>query len=306
VIAWVKENNPKTYIEGQRYDKTKQPAGDPDCKLGCKRKHNQRKKAESIETIPTPTKDARPARNTKADEYYWGYGSGSWQPRSPTGRICPGRTHPDLRPFRRQLLPASHGRYTATPGLQTAFRRFRRCFRCFYVYEYFDPQGGFAAVPFVQRGGQDKNRQFSEDGQPKCPAGLAMHLRYTFWHKATLIPHQRARYACPLLYPEKTAEACPVNDEHWAKRGCVTTIATSIGARLRYQIDRSSEQYKQVLKQRTATERINSQAVDLGIERPKLRNAASIANHNTLTYVLINLHALQRIRQRKAERASSA
>ena len=57
-----------------------------------------------------------------------------------------------------------------------------------------------------------------------------------------------------------------------------------------------------MLKQRTATERINSQAVDLGIARPKLRNAASIANPNTLTYVLINLHALQRVRQRKAER----
>lgn len=40
VIAWVQENNPKAYVE-KRYDKTKQPAGDADCKLGCKRKHNQ-------------------------------------------------------------------------------------------------------------------------------------------------------------------------------------------------------------------------------------------------------------------------
>lgn len=35
-------------------------------------------------------------------------------------------------------------------------------------------------------------------------------------------------------------------------------------------------------------ERINSQALDLGIERPKLRNQRSIANQNTLIYVLIN------------------
>ncbi len=41
--------------------------------------------------------------------------------------------------------------------------------------------------------------------------------------------------------------------------------------------------------------------MELGIERPKLRNGASIANHNTLTYVLINLHALQRVRQRQAK-----
>ena len=44
-------------------------------------------------------------------------------------------------------------------------------------------------------------------------------------------------------------------------------------------------------------ERINSQAVELGIERPKLRNGFAIANLNTLVYVLINLRALQRIRQ---------
>ena len=40
IIAWVKENNPKAYVS-DRYDKTKQPQGDPDCKLGCKRRHNE-------------------------------------------------------------------------------------------------------------------------------------------------------------------------------------------------------------------------------------------------------------------------
>lgn len=49
------------------------------------------------------------------------------------------------------------------------------------------------------------------------------------------------------------------------------------------------------LHQRTAVERIFSQAVALGIERPKLRNQQAIANFNTLTYVLINLRAMQRI-----------
>jgi len=54
-----------------------------------------------------------------------------------------------------------------------------------------------------------------------------------------------------------------------------------------------------VYKQRTAVERINSQAVDLGIERPKLRNGLSIANQNTLIYLLIDLRALQRVRAQK-------
>jgi len=36
---------PQGYLEG-RFDKTRQPAGDPDCKAGCKRGHNRRQKAE--------------------------------------------------------------------------------------------------------------------------------------------------------------------------------------------------------------------------------------------------------------------
>jgi len=51
------------------------------------------------------------------------------------------------------------------------------------------------------------------------------------------------------------------------------------------------------------SQRVNSQAVELGIEPPKLRNGLSIANNNTLIYVLINLHALKRIRQRLAKRS---
>ena len=41
ILAWVKENNPKAYVSS-RFDKSQQPTGDPDCRLGCKRRHNQR------------------------------------------------------------------------------------------------------------------------------------------------------------------------------------------------------------------------------------------------------------------------
>jgi hypothetical protein len=72
-------------------------------------------------------------------------------------------------------------------------------------------------------------------------------------------------------------------------------MPTAAGARIRYQLDRESDRYKEVYKQRTAVERIFSQAVALDIERPKLRNQRAITNQNTLTYVLINLRAMQRI-----------
>ncbi|MCC7360299.1 MAG: hypothetical protein IT317_12520 [Anaerolineales bacterium] len=74
-------------------------------------------------------------------------------------------------------------------------------------------------------------------------------------------------------------------------------MPTSIGARLRYTLDRDSDQYQQLYRERTAVERINAQALALGIERPHLRNRAAIANHNTLLYVLINLRFSQRLRE---------
>ena len=72
IIAWVKENNPKSFVQS-RYDKTRQPAGDPDCKLGCKRRHNQRTHDESSQT---PLTNPVSATTVSVGEYYWGYGSG--------------------------------------------------------------------------------------------------------------------------------------------------------------------------------------------------------------------------------------
>ena len=116
----------------------------------------------------------------------------------------------------------------------------------------------------------------------------------------TLIEHERAKYGCPYKHGAcSDCGPCPINHKRWAKGGCVTTMPTSIGARLRYTLNRESADYKHAYRQRTATERINSQAKALGIERPHLRNGQAIINRNTLIYTLINLRLLQRIRQRR-------
>lgn len=298
IIAWVKENNHKAYVK-DRYDKNKQPAGDPDCRLGCKRKRNQR---TSKEPPPTPLTDPVSASTVQVGEFYWGYGSGVVATKVPGWGefVLAELTQPfncsDVSYFF-PLMADTERRL----GFRPRFGAFDAAFDAWYVYEFFhrdDEKGGGAAVPFSQKGGH--KRSFSPDGLPLCKAGLPMPLKLTFMvRKGVLVPHQKGRYACPLFFPEPTGQACPLDDPHAAKDGCITSLATSVGARIRYQLDRDSKAYKQVYKQRTATERINSQAVALGIERPKLRNGAAIANLNTLTYVLINLRALQRVRAKK-------
>jgi len=301
ILAWVKENNPKTYCDGSRFDKSKQPKGDADCKLGCKRRRNQR--TSSKEPPPTPSRQPLPAKTISVGEYYWGYASGVVVTRIPGwGEVVLAElTLPFDQSDVAYFFPLMHLTEQRL-GFRPQYATFDAAFDAFYIYEYFhsDDHDGFAAIPFVQRGGH--KRSFNPDGLPLCQAGFAMPLKSTFWSKTGLIEHEKGRHACPLLFPEPTDQSCPVDHKQWPKGGCISALPTSIGARLRYQLDRESDSYKQLYNQRTATERINSQAVALGIERPRLRNQKAIANLNTLIYTLLNLRALHRIRQLKAQR----
>jgi len=302
ILAWVKENNPKAYLS-DRYDKTQQPKGDPDCRLGCKRRHNKR--GSSTDSIPTPTQNPRPVKGLAVGEFYWGYASGVVATKvSEWGEfVLAEMTQPFDRPdvsYFFPLMAATEKRL----GFRPPFAAFDAAFDAFYVYEYFyhpDGQPGFAAVPCSERSATYQ-RTFSPDGLPLCQAGLPMPLKYTFTDRSHLVEHQKGRYVCPLRYPQRNGQSCPVQHKNWAKEGCICTLPISVGAQLRYQIDRQSDAYKMVYKQRTASERINAQAVELGIEHPHIRNGAAIANLNTLIYILINLRALQRVRRRKEER----
>jgi hypothetical protein len=292
ILAWVKENNPKTFIKEGRFDKTQQPAGDSDCKLGCKRRRNQ----------VTPAQEGQPvSEKVSIGEYYWGYASGVVATRMPglgefvLAELTQTFDFGDSTYFLPLMAQVEH-RLGRRPHWGTA----DAAFDAWYVYDYFhDPaHHGFAAVPLRQM--KQGHRSFAEDGSPLCSAGLAMPLTSTFTNRTSLVLHQRGRFACPLLYPEPTADVCAIDHPKWPDGGCKLVMPTAPGARIRYQLDRESARYKAVYQQRTAVERIFSQAVALGIERPKLRNQLALANQNTLIYILINLRAMQRLAGRSA------
>jgi hypothetical protein len=305
ILAWVKENNPKAYVE-KRFDKTKQPPGDPDCKLGCKRRHNQKKRLPlGQDPIPTPTTNPKPGDSVKFGDFFWGYGSGVIVSKVPgwgemiLAELTQTFDKADVSYFF-PLMSVLEQRL----GFCPRFATFDAAFDAWYVYAYFhreDDPSAFAAVPFSEKGGyKAKGRQFTPQGLPFCAAELPMPLKYIFTDRTTcIVEHERGKYVCPLLFPERSAQSCPANHKNWKKQGCTVMMPTSIGARLRYTLDRDSQVYKDIYKQRTAVERINSQAKALGIERPHIRNGAAIANLNTLIYVLINLRLLQRIRNRQ-------
>jgi hypothetical protein len=301
----VQENNPKTYLKvSDRLNKTRQPKGDPDCKLGCKRKRNQ---PPADEPTQVSKKAPRSTNLSANDEYFWGYASGVVATKvAEWGEfVLAELTQPFDQPDVAYFYPLMT-QVECRLGFRPKYAAFDAAFDAWYVFEYFysPDHDGFAAIPFTERGGY--KRSFDPQGCPYCQAGLAMPRKYTFQVKNTRVPHEQGRHVCPLRFPKPTDQTCPIDHKQWAKGGCTSTMPTSIGARLRYLLDRDSPAYKKVYSQRTVSERINSQAEALGIERPKIRNQPAIANRNTLIYVLINLRALQRIRQQKLDRAAQA
>ncbi len=287
ILAWVKENNPKAFIKEGRFDKSQQPVGDLDCKLGCKRRRNQQ----------TPTKEGQPvSQKVSIGEYYWGYASGVVATKVPgigefvLAELTQTFDHGDSTYFL-PLMAQVEQRLGFRPPFGTA----DAAFDAWYVYDYFhNPEhDGFAAVPL--RNMKQGHRLFDPAGLPLCEADLPMPLKRTFTNRTSLVQHQRGRYVCPLLHPEPATDSCPTDHAKWPDGGCKLVMPTAPGARIRYQLERGSDLFKAVYKQRTAVERIFSQAKALGIERPKLRNQSAIANQNTLTYLLINCRLMCRL-----------
>jgi len=302
ILAWVAENNPKQFIKEGRLDKTRQPTGDPDCKLGVKHRRNHAPADADGGDHPTPASDAKPASTLQVGtDIFWGYASGVVATRLPDGTeiVLAERT----RPFNESDPSYFHplmAMVEARLGRRPRFGTWDAAYDAHYVYEYFHQAGGFAAVPF-NPGPKGADRQFAPDGAPLCAAGLAMPRLFLYTDRTALAPYTREKCGCPLLRPTPTGAVCPIDDPHFAKGGCTTTLAATTGARIRHQLDRDSDAYKDLYALRTMVERINSQAEALDMLHPKLRSGRAIANRNTLTYVLINLRALGRIRSAVTE-----
>jgi len=273
LYAWVKENNERAYVP-DRYDKTKRPVGDPDCRLGVKRSTNKE--------LPNGTTEEK-------KELLWGYGSGVAAATNPDygDVVLAEYTQPfnegDITYFR----PLYHQAVLALNQFPTHLAA-DAAYDAWYVYDAAVRHGGIAAVPLNAR----TQTVCDPDGVPRCPIGLRMHPTYRYAHT---YGYAAQRYRCPLLFPEATGQTC--NHEQFKKgHGCQKDLNDEPGGRARLLMDRSGPFYHAVYVQRTACERINSQAKALGIERPKVRNGRSVANLNTLIYLVINVRAIERVR----------
>lgn len=262
IYAHVKENNPRAYVK-ERFDPTKQPSGDPDCRLGVKRSTNQIDEQGNM---------------TTEKEYLWGYGTGVAATRTPDGDevVLAEYTQPfnanDVT-YGLSLLEQARVNLGYPPHNITA----DAAFDAWYMYQGCAEVGGMAAIPLNLR--NHPPTFFGPNGHPLCECSAQEMQPGSIYLKGT---YREQLFTCSVC-------------------GAVRHLNIELGGLMRLQLDRQAPAYKIIYKQRTATERINSQAKAHGIERPKSRNGASIAHRNTLIYVVLNMKALQRIHKRKRD-----
>lgn len=284
IYAWVKQNNKKTYVKN-RYDPKNQPKGDPNCRLGVKEITNQKQ-----------GKSGENAEKTK--EYIWGYGTSVvvTKHRRWGEFVIAEHTEPfnvrDIE-FFSTMMPTVDQRLGFRPKHFTA----DAAYDAWYVYDYFAKVGGTAYVPINLRGHPlprlgANGVHLCDDDREMIGYSVFFDCVHGYWAQQEI---------CPVLFgnlPEY--ETCRIHHTQFKKgKGCVKFQNLSLGARARIQMDRKSKMFKRAYAWRTSDERIFSQAKEMGIERPRLRNLNSIRNQNTLIYIVINTHALHRIREAK-------
>ena len=273
LYAWVQENNERAYLT-DRYDKTRVLLGDPDCRLGVKRSTNRELADGSTEV---------------KKELLWGYGSGVAAATTPDyGDVVLAEY---TQPFNQGDITYFRPLYQQTVVALNQFPTHLTAdaaFDAWYVYEAAARHAGIAAVPLNPR----TTTRFTTDGMPLCEKGLLMHPGFDYDHT---YGYRARHFRCPLLFPQPIGQTC--QHEQFGKGvGCVKNVNQELGGLQRVTLDRHSPLYHALYTQRTACERINSQAKEVGIERPKVRNARSVANLNTFIYLVINARALRRVR----------
>jgi hypothetical protein len=231
-------------------------------------------------------------------EYLWGYGTGLVSATDPRyGDVVLAEM---TQPFHAQDITYYQPLYqqtVATLGARPTNVAADAAFDAWHVYQTCAEHGGLAAIPLNLRGQLAPDRD--AHGRPRCAQGLVMPPTAQFRHEDG---YRAQRYGCPLLVPHPTGQPC-AHPQFRKGPGCVKVTNVEAGGLMRVQLDRQSAAYRAIYRQRTSAERINSQATALGIERPKVRNGRSVHHLNTLTYIVINARALQRIRATKAARA---
>jgi hypothetical protein len=286
VHAPIKENNPKQYVK-DRFDKENIPNAAPSARLGVK-----------------PTHEKDPHTGKKKVRYFWGWKSAilAEKNRRFGVEVCGAET----------TKPANSADVNFALPLLKAYRQHTKVFvqrfladAAFDAWDIYqdvfgdkdDPQHGQAYIPINPRGHDPKPNQVGPHGGIIAPCGKEMKPESAWFDKSK--GYHRRRDQCPYTQTQrqKGTVSCPCNHPQvHSKRGCTRTINLDDPQKLRFALNRQSKEFKQAFKERTTVERLFAHANQANFEHPNVRDGHAVAQLNTLTYTLINLKAILKVR----------
>jgi len=270
IVVSLRENNLKTSM-ADRFDKTKEPIGDPDARLGV------------LIHFPTPFK--------KEVRYFWGY-----------------RNHiiNDIDtelPIREITKPANvHDTKVAKDLIREASSVFNLNIEVVTGDANYDSEDllrfiindlkALAIIPHNPRSEQPKGYQIHGE-KVICEAGLEMYRKGKMRPKKTGILY--CQYTCPIIYNKQIQYqhiTCPVFHPKFFKgKGCNVLIRiepTSIRSEIGY----DTQKFKELYKKRTSVERIFSRLLAIAMQNPTVRGYNANCNHATIAHIAVLLVAL--------------
>jgi hypothetical protein len=269
VPSRVRENNLKTGLPHNRFDKTKFPKADPETRLGVRIHYPSATKTEVT--------------------YFWGYRNHTvsdtaseltlWEETHPANVSEVKRALPMLESVKTLGLPihfvSADGEYDAESVLR-------------YIVDELHAQ------PIVAR-----NPRFNpqanytiRSGKVYCAADLPMAHRGKFTPKASGFTYRQ--YSCPIHYRKSFQRKyllCPAGHPKFLQqKGCNALIRLTPS--IRTLIPYGTEEFKNLYSKRTAIERTYSRLLAITMQNPTVRGLRANQNHCTIAHITTLLVAL--------------
>ena len=271
ISAKVKENNLKTSIK-DRFDKTKNPKGDPESRLSI------------MVHFPKPFQ--------KEIKYFWGYRNfvlSDALSELPLLEETKGANVVDSKVIIPQLRLAK-ARFDlnicgviADAGLDSAK------VLSFIIND-------LKAKPYIARNlRREKDLKVSSTGNRICLAGFEM----LYWGKYKEGNRTRIKFVCPIIHSKKFRKShpfCPWMHPQFVKGTGCFAYTQVLSKDIRKQIAYGTPKFKKVYNLRSGCERIFSKLLDLCMQNPSVRGLRAVSNHCTIAHITVLLIALTAVK----------
>jgi len=269
IVAKVRENNLKTSVSKNRFDKTQRPKGDPDARLGI------------LIHFPQPSK-------TQVRSF-WGYRNHivvDAQEEIPLWEI----THPaDISEV-----------HPAIPMLQKTKETFSLLIETVSGDAYYDSEKilcfiiedlkAQAIIPRNPRTEQGTPYTLKGD-DIYCQADLPLYRKGKMTVKRTGITY--LQYCCPVHFGKERQKylLCPASHPKFiTQKGC--NVLIRLTPSIREHIDYGSHAFKELHKKRSSIERVFSRLLSIAMQEPPVIGIEAIRNYCTIAHITVLLVAL--------------